>query len=65
MIARGELKVTDTMVSPTGFPFKVAQLPGTLADGAVYQGRRRVCDISMLQANYLTAEGELGYRCPA
>lgn len=65
MIARGELKVTDTMVSPTGFPFKVAQLPGTLADGAVYQGRRRVCDISMLQANYLTAEGELGYRCSA
>jgi NAD(P)H-dependent flavin oxidoreductase YrpB (nitropropane dioxygenase family) len=65
MAARNELVVTDTMVSPTGFPFKVAQIPGTISDKAVYQGRKRVCDIQILQANYVTPEGHLGYRCPA
>ncbi|MBI4655252.1 MAG: nitronate monooxygenase [Elusimicrobia bacterium] len=65
MAARNELVVTDTMISPTGFPFKVAQIPGTISDKAVYQGRKRVCDIRLLQANYVTPEGDLGYRCPA
>ncbi len=65
LLARNELTVINTMVSPTGFPFKVAQLPGTLADKTVYQARKRVCDIGLLQANYVTPDGGLGYRCPA
>lgn len=65
MIASGGLKVIDTLVSPTGFPFKVAQMPGTVSDEKVYGERPRLCDISMLQANYLAPGGELGYRCPA
>jgi NAD(P)H-dependent flavin oxidoreductase YrpB (nitropropane dioxygenase family) len=65
MAARNELVVTDTMVSPTGFPFKVAQIPGTISDKAVYESRKRVCDMCLLQANYITPDGDLGYRCPA
>lgn len=65
LLARNELTVMNTMVSPTGFPFKVAQLPGTLSDKTVYQARKRVCDIGLLQANYVTPDGGLGYRCPA
>ena len=65
MAVRNELVLTDTMVSPTGFPFKVAQIPGTISDETVYSNRKRVCDICLLQTNYLTPDGALGYRCPA
>lgn len=65
LLASGELKVGNTMVSPTGFPFKVAQVPGTVSEEAVYQARPRRCDIALLQVNYLTPDGGLGYRCPA
>lgn len=65
LLARNELRVKNTMVSPTGFPFKVAQLPGTLSEKSVYEARKRVCDIGLLQANYVTPDGGLGYRCPA
>ncbi|MDP2865914.1 MAG: nitronate monooxygenase, partial [Elusimicrobiota bacterium] len=65
LLAAGELKVSNTMVSPTGFPFKVAQVPGTISEEAVYKARKRICDVGLLQVNYLTPAGELGYRCPA
>lgn len=65
LLAAGELKVTNSLVSPTGFPFKVAQVPGTISEAPVYLARTRRCDIGLLQAAYLTPEGELGYRCPA
>lgn len=65
LLAAGELKVTNALVSPTGFPFKVAQVPGTVSDKAVYAARTRLCDIGLLQAGYLTPDGKLGYRCPA
>ena len=65
LLADGELKVSNSMISPTGFPFKVAQVPGTVSEESVYRGRKRRCDIGLLQVNYLTPEGELGYRCPA
>jgi len=65
LLARNELTVSNTMVSPTGFPFKVANIPGTIADKKVYESRKRVCDIGLLQANYLKPDGTLGYRCPA
>jgi nitronate monooxygenase len=62
----GEARVfTDPLASPTGFPFKVAQLEGTLSERAVYEARRRVCDIGYLLEVYLRPDGAVGYRCPA
>ena len=61
----GEAKVfTDPVASPTGFPFKVAQLPGTLSEDAVYQKRARVCDLGFLREAYRTAGGDIAFRCP-
>lgn len=62
--------VHTTLVSPTGFPFKVAQLDGTLADDSVYSARRRVCDLGLLQQCGLSQPDENGVRrlfqrCPA
>lgn len=57
--------VTDALASPTGFPFKVAKLAGTLSDDAVYQHRRRVCDLGLLRQPYRRADGKIDYRCPA
>ncbi len=65
MLASGELKVVNSHVSPTGFPFKVAQVPGTISDPAVYSKRRRVCDIGLLAAAYLAPNGGVEFRCPA
>jgi len=56
---------TDPLASPTGFPFKVADLPGTIADAGVYAERQRVCDGVLLRVPYLKPGGEIGYRCPA
>jgi nitronate monooxygenase len=56
---------TDPLASPTGFPFKVADLENSLSDDAVYQNRKRICDIGILRQIYLRADGVIGYRCPA
>jgi nitronate monooxygenase len=56
---------TDPMASPTGFPFKVAQMEGTLSDDRVYSGRPRICDLGFLREAYRTAEGKVDFRCPA
>ena len=56
---------TDPLASPTGFPFKIAQLKGTLSDAEVYRHRHRVCDLGFLREAYLQADGSIGYRCPA
>ena len=56
---------TSAVVSPTGFPFKVAQLPGTLADPELYAARERICDMGYLRSIYKTENGKLGYRCAA
>jgi NAD(P)H-dependent flavin oxidoreductase YrpB (nitropropane dioxygenase family) len=62
----GTLQVrTDAAASPTGFPFKVAQLDGTLADHDVYARRPRLCDLGYLRQPYLRVNGSIGYRCPA
>ena len=57
--------LTSARTSPSGFPFKVAQVAGTLSDTAVYETRKRICDIGFLQSAYLNDKGELGFRCPA
>jgi nitronate monooxygenase len=55
---------TDPLASPTGFPFKVAQLAGTLSDEATYEARDRICDLGYLREPYRKEDGALGYRCP-
>lgn len=65
-IRRDDLEVfTDATASPTGFPFKVARLPETLSDPAVYAKRERVCDLGVLRELYLKADGSVGFRCSA
>jgi nitronate monooxygenase len=62
----GKAKVfTDPQASPTGFPFKVAELEGTLSDQAVYDRRRRICDLGFLRTPYRKPDGSVGYRCAA
>ena len=61
----GQARVfTDPLASPTGFPFKVAQLEGTLSDAAVYAARPRICDLGFLRESFRTADGQVDYRCP-
>jgi len=61
----GTLRVrTDPAASPSGFPFKVAQLPGTLADPEQYRARPRLCDLGHLRVAYARPDGGIGYRCP-
>ena len=56
---------TDLRASPTGFPFKVVQLEGTISSEAVYRARERVCDLGYLRTSYRMPNGRLGYRCAA
>ena len=56
---------TDPVASPTGFPFKVAQLEGTSSAFPIYQERKRVCDLGYLREPYSSGEGKIGYRCSA
>ena len=64
--ARGMAKVfTDPLASPTGFPFKVAQLEGTYSDAGVAAARTRVCDLGYLREAYWTHDGQIAYRCAA
>jgi nitronate monooxygenase len=55
---------TDPLASPTGFPFKVLQLADSLSDDAVYEKRRRVCDMGHLRQCYRNPDGTVGWRCP-
>ena len=54
---------TDPLASPTGFPFKVAQLEGTASAFPIYQERKRVCDLGYLREPYMASDGHIGYRC--
>ena len=54
---------TDPLASPTGFPFKVVQMEGTLSEAASYENRERICDLGYLRQAYRKSDGTLGYRC--
>jgi len=61
-VATGEASVrTDPRASPTGYPFKIVELPGEHERAE----RSRICDIGYLRTPVRTAEGKLVYRCPA
>jgi len=65
-IHRNEVTVrTDGRISPTGFPFKVVELEGTLGIPEEQAKRRRHCDLGYLQQAYLDEKGRLNTRCPA
>ena len=56
---------TDPAASPTGFPFKIVTLPGTLSEPEIYAARERICDLGGLREVYRKADGTPGFRCPA
>ena len=56
---------TDPLASPTGFPFKVAQLDGTTSASTIYAERLRTCDLGYLREPYAAGDGQIGYRCSA
>jgi NAD(P)H-dependent flavin oxidoreductase YrpB (nitropropane dioxygenase family) len=65
-VLAGDLQVrSDWRASPTGFPFQVAQLDGTLSEPAVRASRKVVCDLGVLRTAYMKADGVVDYRCPA
>ncbi len=56
---------TDPRTSPTGMPFKVVSVEGTVSEPAVYAERTRVCDLGYLREAYRKSDDSIGYRCPA
>jgi len=56
---------TDPHASPTGFPFKVARLPGTMSEPDIVEARPRICDLGFLREAYRQEDGTIGFRCPA
>ena len=66
MVLRRAVKVfTDPFASPTGFPFKVASVEGTVSESGIFRARQRVCDLGFLREAYRKLDGQIGYRCPA
>ncbi len=57
--------ITDPVASPTGFPFKVAQLEGTISEKNIYENRTRICDLGYLRTPFEKKDGTITYRCPA
>jgi nitronate monooxygenase len=57
--------LTDPRVSPTGYPFKVVQMEGTMSDPEVYDQRVRLCDVGLLREPYKREDGKIGFRCSA
>lgn len=63
-LARKDVGVfTDPQASPTGFPFKVLELEGTLSDPETYEHRPRTCSLGYLREMYTKPDGSIGYRC--
>ena len=65
VVDEGVIVHTAPRVSPTGYPFKVVQLEGTMSDPEVYNDRDRLCDIGMLREPYKGEDNKIGFRCSA
>ena len=62
----GDIRViTDLRASPTGYPFKLADLGVAPAGPGPLTERPRICDLGYLRTVYVREDGGLGYRCPA
>jgi NAD(P)H-dependent flavin oxidoreductase YrpB (nitropropane dioxygenase family) len=55
---------TDPYASPTGFPFKVVEIDGTLSEDISFDSRSRNCDLGYLRTPFERPQGGIGYRCP-
>ena len=56
---------THPVASPTGFPFKVARVEGSLSEEEDYLLRTRVCDLGYLREAYRRDDASIGHRCPS
>jgi NAD(P)H-dependent flavin oxidoreductase YrpB (nitropropane dioxygenase family) len=56
---------TDHRASPTGFPFKVVEIPGTIGIEEVYKARPKLCDLGYLRSSTITEEGKTVSKCAA
>ena len=56
---------TDPLASPTGFPFKVVDIEGTIGKIETGDQRTRICDLGYLREPYRRENGAVGYRCPS
>ena len=66
VIGRNEEKIfTDVDGSPTGFPFKVMNLAGTISEKEVFNSRKKICNLGYLRTLYKKEDGTIGYRCAA
>ena len=65
-LAAGSLIVrNDPRASPTGFPFKVVELPLTVSGGQRPATRERICDLGYLREPVERPDGSVAYRCPS
>ncbi len=65
-ILKGEQEVfTDPLASPTGFPFKVVKVEGTMSEAEEYKARPRICDLGYLRSVFKRKDGSVGFRCAA
>ncbi len=65
-LGEGDVSVATSMrASSTGYPFKVASVPGTISDTDVYLHRKRQCDLGYLREAYVKNDGSIGFRCAA
>ncbi|SDC04151.1 NAD(P)H-dependent flavin oxidoreductase YrpB, nitropropane dioxygenase family [Raineyella antarctica] len=55
----------DPRASPTGFPFKIANVEGSLSEPETYAARERICDLGFLRTPVEREDGRLTYRCAA
>ena len=63
---QGTLSVrNDPKASPSRFPFKMADLPGTVADDDVHAARPRLCDLGYLRTPFVKDDGRVSHRCAA
>jgi len=56
---------TDVRASPTGFPFKVAELADTVSDHEVYDARPRLCDLGTCARRTSASPGGSATAAPA
>ncbi|CAB4754979.1 unannotated protein [freshwater metagenome] len=62
---QGTLSIrTDPFASPTGFPFKIVEITGTLSQPENFDERSRNCDLGYLRTPFERPQGGIGYRCP-
>lgn len=65
-LVEGAIEVfKDPLASPTGFPFQVLKMEGTISEPEVYAVRCRQCDLGYLREPYEREDGSLGWRCRA